>query len=73
MVSNVDDAHQTHAILTPRLIFRSDWNAQDQVVLQYSHYLNGNLVAVKNGYPPVRDLTIVPDEDVVSLIATMWW
>ncbi|MBN1607349.1 MAG: hypothetical protein JW940_11995 [Polyangiaceae bacterium] len=73
VVSNLEDAHQTHAILTPRLIFRSDWNAQDQVVLQYSHYLNGNLVAVKSGYPPVRDLTIRPDEDVVSLVGTMWW
>ena len=73
VILNVDDAHQTHAILTPRLIFHSNWNSQDQVVLQYSHYMDGNRVAVKNGYPPVRDPTLRPDQDVVSLIASMWW
>ena len=73
VILNIDDAHQTHAILTPRLIFHSNWNSQDQVVLQYSHYMDGNRVAVKNGYPPVRDPTIRPDQDVVSLIAAMWW
>jgi hypothetical protein len=73
VILNVDDAHQTHAILTPRLIFHTNWNSQDQVVLQYSHYMDGNRVAVKNGYPPVRDPTVRPDQDVVSLIAAMWW
>jgi hypothetical protein len=30
-------------------------------------------VLVRNGYPAVYDPTIHPDENVVSLSASMWW
>lgn len=73
VIPNTDDNSQTHAILTGRLIFRSDFNAQDQVVLQYSRFLNGSGTTVKEGYPPVRNPAIEPDANVVSLSASMWW
>ena len=44
-----------------------------QVVLQYSHWLNGSLTTVRAGYPPREDVTVIPDEDMVSLSASMWW
>ena len=67
------DDTQTHAILTARAILHSDWSSQDQVVLQYSRWLVGSGTVVKDGYPPVRDPTIVPDEQMLSLMASMWW
>jgi hypothetical protein len=67
------DATQTSAIVSPRLIFRTDWKARDQVVLQYSRYLNGSGVLVKSGAPPLPDPSIRPDKDVVMLSASMWW
>jgi len=70
---NSNDSRQSFSIVSPRLIFRSNWQAHDQVVLQYSHWFNGSGVIVRNGYPPVDDPTIHPDEDVLSLSATMWW
>jgi hypothetical protein len=70
---NSNDSRQSFSIVSPRIIFRSNWQAHDQVVLQYSHWFNGSNVIVRNGYPPVEDPTIHPDEDVLSLSATMWW
>jgi hypothetical protein len=70
---DIDESEQTFSILSPRVIFRTDFNARDQVVLQYSRYFNGSDVVATTGYPPRRDPSIDPDKDVISLTATMWW
>ena len=67
------DTSQSFAIVSPRLIFRSKWQAHDQVVLQYSHFFYGDNVVVRSGYPAVPDPSIHPDRNMVSLSATMWW
>jgi hypothetical protein len=67
------DAGQTFTVASPRLIFRSGWQAHDQVVLQYQHWFDGSDVVVRNGYPAVPDPSIHPDLNVVSLSASMWW
>jgi hypothetical protein len=73
VMPNGGDAAQAFSILSPRLIFRSRWQAHDQVVLQYSHFFYGDDVVVRSGYPAVPDPTLHPDRDMVSLSATMWW
>jgi hypothetical protein len=73
VMQDMDDMTRTHAIATGRLIFRSDWQANDQIMLQYSRLFCGSSVWVKEGNPPAYDPTVVPDADVVSLTATMWW
>jgi hypothetical protein len=60
-------------VLSPRVIFRTGWQAHDQVTLQYSHWFNGPLTTVKTGYPPKDDVSTVPDSDMVSLSGSMWW
>jgi hypothetical protein len=64
---------QSFGIVSPRLIFRSKWQAHDQVVLQYSRFIYGSDVIVRSGYPAVPDPTLHPDRDVISLSASMWW
>ncbi len=63
--------------VSPRLIFRSKWQARDQVVLQYSHWFYGSGAQVgaevRDGYPAIYDPGIHPDEDLVSISASMWW
>jgi hypothetical protein len=73
VMPNVEDSSQSFTIVSPRLIFRSRWNAHDQVVLQYSRFMYGGNVPVRVGAPPHYDSTIHPDENVVSLSASMWW
>ena len=71
---NTGDGRQSFSVVSPRVIFRSNWQAHDQVVLQYSHWFNGSGVVVRDdGYPPAYDPTLRPDENVVSLAASMWW
>jgi hypothetical protein len=73
VVANTDDDAQTFAALTPRLIFRSDYNSQDQVTLSYSRFFYGNGVVLRPGYRKLDEPSVVPDDDVFSLSATMWW
>jgi hypothetical protein len=73
VLPNDGDSKQSFAIVSPRVIFRSKWQAHDQVVLQYSHWFNGSGVVVRNGYPAVVDRTLHPDQDVLSISASMWW
>ncbi len=61
------------AVLSPRLIFRTGWQAHDQVTLQYSHWFDGKYTTVRGGYPPKPDVNIIPDANMVSLSASMWW
>jgi hypothetical protein len=61
------------AVISPRLIFRTDWQATDQLVLQYSHWIDGSQTVVRTGYPPKEDPATSPDTDMVSLTASMWW
>jgi len=70
---NMSNTRESFMILSPRMIFRTDWQATNQVVLQYSRYINGSMTTVRTGYPPRDDLTAIPDENVISLSASMWW
>jgi hypothetical protein len=60
-------------VITPRLIFRSKWQAHEQVVLQYAHFSYGSNVTVRSGYPAVPTPGLQPDRDVLSLSASMGW
>ncbi|MGC4086911.1 MAG: hypothetical protein QM756_03225 [Polyangiaceae bacterium] len=70
---NMDDQRYSFAVLSPRLIFRTNWDSRDQLVLQYSRWFNGSRTTVRTGYPPREDITVVPDENMISLSASMWW
>ncbi len=68
----------SHSIISPQLIFKSDWASQDQVTLQYSRYIYGDDVvpARDPAAPPSIDGSeevLSPDQNVVMLMATMWW
>jgi hypothetical protein len=60
-------------VFAPRIILRSDWQARDQVVIQWAHWENNELTTVRAGYPAVEDLSVAPDKDVISISANMWW
>ena len=72
-MGDTDGGAYRFAVVSPRIIFRTDWQATDQVVLQYSHWFNGSRTTVRTGDPPMEDLSVVPDSDTVTLSASMWW
>jgi hypothetical protein len=69
------DTDLSFAEISPRLIFHSDWQSTDQIVLQYTHYFYGSLTPIRIGEPPMYDFTSasIPDPDVISISASMWW
>jgi hypothetical protein len=73
VMNNMADSDETFSVASGRLLFRSDWQSRDQIVLQYSHWFNGNEVYVRTGSPPTLDPTVHPDAHVVSLSASRWW
>jgi hypothetical protein len=86
VVSNTEVSSRTFAVLSPRIIFRTDYNSQDQLTLQYSHWMYGSNVVVRNAYAPCSpnllgsapevacgDPSLVPDGNTFSLTASMWW
>ena len=60
-------------MISPRIILRTDWMATDQIVLQYSHWNNGANTLIRVGDPPMENINWLPDKDMVSLSASMWW
>jgi len=68
-----DDAHYSFAVVSPRVILRTDWQATDQIVIQYSHWFNGSNTLVRTGDPPMVDPAQIPDGDMLSISASMWW
>lgn len=70
---NLEDKRRSFGVLSPRVILRTGWQARDQVVIQYSRWFNGSLTTVRGGYPPREDITIEPDEHMLSISANMWW
>ena len=67
---NLDDSTYAFSVISPKIVLRSEFVTHEQVLLQYSHYINGDHVA--GGY---RAQTIAgePDKDVFTLAASMWW
>jgi hypothetical protein len=70
---DVDFTASSFSQISPRLLFRTGWNAHDQVALQYSHFFINNWTAVRGGYPLDYDVKIEPDSDMLALTASMWW
>lgn len=73
VVADTEDDAKTFAVVSPKLILRTDYNSQDQITLQYSHWFYGSGVNVRTGYPAREDPSIVPDSNTFSLTASMWW
>ena len=70
---DVADTSYSFAVISPRIIFHTGWQSTDQLVLQYSHWFNGGRTTVRVGDPPVENKDVIPDGDMVSLSARMWW
>lgn len=62
-----DDA-TTFSMFSPKLIVRTDFVTHEQVVLQYSRYVNGSEVRPAWPYP-----NLTPDENVFAMTASMYW
>src|SRR5690606_10559468 len=51
IAQDLNDVDESSTVISPRLIFHSDWSSRDQVVLQYQKYIYGEEVYVQTGTP----------------------
>ncbi len=65
---DMKDDTQSFSVISPRLIVRTAFVTHEQVVLQYSRYMNAKRVT-----PSWPNSALDPDEDVVSISGSMWW
>lgn len=65
---NLDDSTESFQVISPKLIVRSSFVSNEQVVIQYSRYINGDGVTL--AYPFGG---LAPDDDVVTISSIMWW
>ncbi len=70
---DMDNDRAAFSVLSPRLLFHTDWQSRDEFALQYSRFVYGSDVVVKTGSPPIPDPGRSPDQDVFSLSGTFWW
>ncbi len=59
-------------MISPRLIFKSDWNSNDQLVLQYSR-VNYGRGTIANNSQGVPDASVYQDENVITAYGSLWW
>jgi hypothetical protein len=86
LLPKTDDSSQGFTILSPKVLFRSQFLTHELITLQYSRYFYGSAyfreppppTAVPSG--PVTPygygapgITGPPDENVFKIQATMWW
>ncbi|HZU84863.1 MAG TPA: hypothetical protein VE987_18155 [Polyangiaceae bacterium] len=70
VVPNSHDAEETFAVLSPRLVFKSDWGSRDTVSIIYGKWFYG-----PHSHPEAS--TITPsdrlDDQLFAVNAQMWW
>jgi hypothetical protein len=65
--------NESYHIISPRLLFHTDWESKDELMLQYSRFIYGDGVIVRTGYPAQDDPSAIPDEHVFTMSGTYWW
>ncbi len=60
-------------VLTPKLVFRNDWNSQATLTLQYSGYILGSDAAVRGDDRLLNNPSEEPDAHLAALYGTIWW
>jgi len=70
---DASDDTQAYNVISPRLLFHTDWQSRDELCLQYSHFIYGENVYAWRGNPLVQDPRAIPDRNVLMLSGTFWW
>jgi hypothetical protein len=60
-------------VMSPRVLFHTDWQSRDEFALQYSYFTNGGNTVVYTGAPPTADPSVRPDSHAFMISGTFWW
>jgi hypothetical protein len=73
VIPDMRDGSKSYGILSPKLVFRSDWKTRESLTVQYAGYVLGDHVVVKGDNRLLNIPSGKPDRHLVTVFATMWW
>jgi hypothetical protein len=73
VVPVMGDSSKSFGTLTQKVIIRSDWNARETLVLQYSGWILGDNVKVNGDNRLMNYTSAKPDQHMLAIFGTMWW
>ena len=73
VMPHLADRSRSFAVLSPKLIFRNDWNTRATLTLQYSAYVLGQGTRVEGDDRLLNNPSGQPDAHLLALYGTMWW
>jgi len=74
VLGELGDSSKSFFVASPKLVFRSNWDARESLTLQYSYYECGKHVRVNGDgrlIPPGQ--TANPDKHFLTVYGTLWW
>ncbi len=72
VMPDLDHLGRGFAVISPKLILRSDWVTRESITLQYAQYLLGDDVEV-HGDNRMMVASKQPDRHMLSVYGTIWW
>jgi hypothetical protein len=73
VMPNLDQQGDHFGVLSPQLIFRTDWDSRATLTAQYSAYLLGEDVVVNGDNRLLNNPSGEPDRHMLALFGTFWW
>lgn len=73
ILPELDDNSRTFGVISPKLVFRNDWQTQASVTLQYAGYLLGENTRAEGDNRLQNTPSGNPDKHLVAIFGTMWW
>jgi len=73
---NLDNAHRSFYVITPRIVLRTKFVTNEMIVLQYAAYIYKDETALPypfEGPGATRPAMGMRDKGVLGLYASMWW
>jgi hypothetical protein len=73
VMPDLRDQQQSFAVFSPKIVFRSDWQAHETLTLQYAAYSMGDHVIVNGDTRLMNNASGHPDTQLLSISGTMYW
>ncbi len=67
VMPELDESSRSFTIVSPRLVFRTNWQSREQVYLQYAHWFYGDAVTSESR------ISEELDRDMVAISGSMWF
>lgn len=73
VMPDLSEQQRSFAVISPKIILRSDWVTRESLTLHYAYYAMGEDVRVEGDTRVVNITSASPDRHLVAMYGTIWW